>query len=107
MRVRIRHRDRRVRIARDREGLVVDGGDRQAERRREGRLLRGQRQLVQDDTLEVALLLRAAGEVGVLALRGAQWEFVSRGAFKAGLYKRERTRSPRPTASTRRTRSSR
>ena len=67
-------------VARDREGRVVDAGDRQAERRREGRLLRRQRQLVQDNALEIALIFGTAGEVGVLALRGrTKGEFVSRG----------------------------
>lgn len=61
--------DGRVRLAGLRVGGVVDAGDADSERDREGRLLRSHLHLVEDDALEVALGLGGAVEVDELLLR--------------------------------------
>ena len=60
---------RRQQTARLRVGRVVDAGEADAERDREGGLVRGEGHLVQDDGLEVALVLGGAAQVHELALR--------------------------------------
>ena len=70
--------DVRVRVAGDRVGLVVDARDARAHGQREGVLVRGDRQLVHDDAVERALLLRVASEVGELALRPKKGQAVAR-----------------------------
>ena len=69
VRVGVGHGDHRVALARLREGGVVDAGHADAERDREGRLVRGEGHLVQDHALQVALVLGGAAEVHELALR--------------------------------------
>ena len=68
MGVRVRQRDRRVGLPRHGKGRVIHTRDPHAERDREGRLLAGERQLVQDDALQIALAFRGAGQVDELAL---------------------------------------
>lgn len=69
VRVGVGHGDHRVRLARLREGGVVHARHADAERDREGRLVRAQGHLVQDDALQVALVLGGAAQVEELALR--------------------------------------
>ena len=69
MRVGVGHGDHAVALARLREARVVDAGEADAERHGEGRLVRVEGHLVQDDALEVALVLGGAAQVEELALR--------------------------------------
>lgn len=61
-------RNVRIALARARVGRVVDAGDGEAERDREGRLLRGELQLVKNHALQVTLALTRARQVGELLL---------------------------------------
>ncbi|MBB78450.1 MAG: hypothetical protein CL844_05555 [Crocinitomicaceae bacterium] len=69
VRVGVGHGDHRVRLAGLRVARVVDASHADAERDREGGLVRGEGHLVQDHALQVALVLSGAAQVHELALR--------------------------------------